>query len=122
VRTSKVDAAGKAYYRCGETWYNQVTHEGWVCYSEVFPPAGLRVGSLPKGHEVIRAGDRTLYATGDAFYEAVLDGAGTRYVVVEPAVGTVLNGYRTERERGSRCGRAVTTTTAISASSIARRP
>lgn len=88
--TSKVEAAGKTYYRCGETWYNQVTHEGWVCYSEVFPPAGLRVGALPKGHDVIRAGDRTLYATGDAFYETVRDGAGIRYVVVEPAVGTAL--------------------------------
>jgi hypothetical protein len=46
---------------------------------------------LPKEHEVIRAGDRTLYATGDAFYEAVRDGGATRYVVVEPAVGTVLD-------------------------------
>jgi len=57
----------------------------------VFPPAGLRVSALPEGHEVIRAGDRTLYAGGDAFYEAVRDGSGSRYVVVEPAVGTVLD-------------------------------
>lgn len=88
---AKIEAAGKAYYRCGETWYNQVNHEGWVCYSEVFPPAGLRVSSLPKQHEVIRAGDRTFYATQDAFYEGVRDGGATRYVVVEPAVGTVLD-------------------------------
>jgi len=90
-RVSQIQAAGKTYYRCGETWYNQVSHEGWVCYSEVFPPAGLRVSALPEGHEVIRAGDRTLYAGGDAFYEAVRDGSGSRYVVVEPAVGTVLD-------------------------------
>ena len=87
---SKVEAGGKTYYRCDDTWYNQVSHEGWVCYSEVFPPAGLRVSALPKGHDVIRAGDRTLYATADAFYEAVRDGGATRYVVVEPAIGTVL--------------------------------
>lgn len=88
---SKVDAGGKTYYRCGDTWYNQVTHEGWTCYSEVFPPAGLRVGALPKEHDVVRAGDRTLYATGDAFYEAVREGNSTRYVVVEPSIGTVLD-------------------------------
>jgi hypothetical protein len=88
---SKVAAGAKTYYRCGETWYNQVNHEGWVCYSEVFPPAGSRVTALPKKHEVVRAGGRTLYATTDAFYEAVKDGDSTRYVVVEPAVGTVLD-------------------------------
>lgn len=68
-----------------------MSHEGWICYSEVFPPAGLRVSELPKGSETIRAGDRTLYAGGDAFYEAVRDGNGGRYIVVEPAVGTVLD-------------------------------
>jgi len=88
---SKVEAAGKTYYRCGGAWYNQVSHEGWVCYSEVFPPAGSRVSTLPKDHEVIRAGDRTLYATNDAFYEAVREGGTTRYVVIEPAVGTALD-------------------------------
>ena len=89
--TSKVDAGGRSYYRCGDTWYNQVSQDGWVCYSEVYPPAGLRVSTLPKEHDVVRAGERTLYATSDAFYEAVRDGAATRYVVVEPAVGVVLD-------------------------------
>jgi len=89
--SSKVDVAGKTYYRSGDVWYNQVNHEGWICYSEVFPPAGVRVGAIPKAHEVVRANDRTLYATEDAFYEAVREGATTRYIVIEPSVGMILD-------------------------------
>jgi hypothetical protein len=88
----KATVGTNTYYRCGGVWYNQVNHEGWVCYSEIYPPAGVTESSLPKSHESIRAGDRTLLATSDAFYEAVryTDGR-TRYVVVEPAVGMTLD-------------------------------
>lgn len=88
----KATVGTTTYYRCGGIWYNQVSHEGWVTYSEIHPPAGVTANSLPKSHEVVRAGNRTLLATGDAFYEAVryTDGR-TRYVVVEPAVGTTLD-------------------------------
>ena len=88
----KATVGTNTYYRCDGVWYNQVNHEGWVCYSEIHPPAGVTANSLPKSHEAIRAGDRTLLATGDAFYEAVRYSDGrTRYVVVEPAVGTTLD-------------------------------
>lgn len=88
----KATVGTNTYYRCGGVWYNQVSHEGWVCYSEIHPPAGVTANSLPKSHEAIRAGDRTLLATGDAFYEAVRYSDGrTRYMVVEPSVGTTLD-------------------------------
>ncbi len=88
----KATVGANTYYRCDGVWYNQVNHEGWICYSEIYPPAGVTENSLPKSHESIRAGDRTLLATSNAFYEAVryTDGR-TRYVVVEPAVGMTLD-------------------------------
>jgi hypothetical protein len=90
---------GTTYYRCGGVWYNQVNHEGWVVYSEIYPPAGLGVDSLPRGHETIRAGDKTLYATGDAFYEAASDGRN-RYVVVEPTPGLTLDRLPAKAKEG----------------------
>jgi hypothetical protein len=86
-----VMARGTPFYRCGDRWFNRVEHEGWISYSEVFPPAGVTVTALPKDAQVTRAGGRTLYATSEAFYEAVRDPSGTRYVVVEPEVGWVID-------------------------------
>ena len=87
------------YYRCGGVWYNQVNHEGWVVYSEIYPPAGVGVDSLPSGHQTIRAGDRTLYASADAFYEAA-PGGRNRYVVVEPTVGLTLDQLPAKAKEG----------------------
>lgn len=90
VETTTV--GGTTYYRRGDVWYNQVNHEGWICYSEIYPPAGITVATLPRAHEKVIAGSRTLYATDDAFYEVVKQSDGhVRYVVVEPSEGLVLD-------------------------------
>jgi hypothetical protein len=81
------EAAGTTFYRCDGKWYNRINHEGWICYSEVFPPAGLSVAALPSGAVPTQTGGRTLYATEDAFYQAVRVGGNTGYVVVEPEIG-----------------------------------
>lgn len=90
-KRESVPLGTSTYYRCGGTWYNQVTHEGWVCYSEIYPPAGMAVDSIPADHETLHAGARTLYATGDAFYEPVNQNGRRRYVVVEPTEGLALD-------------------------------
>ena len=88
------------YYRCDGTWYNQVNHEGWVVYSEIYPPAGATVDSIPTAHETVHAGSRTLYATGDAFYEQVSHSGGRRYVVVEPTEGLALDRLPAQAREG----------------------
>lgn len=88
------------YYRCDGAWYNQVNHEGWVVYSEIYPPAGATVDSLPSGNETVHAGARTLYATDDAFYEAVTHDGRRRYVVVEPSEGLVLDRLPSQARAG----------------------
>lgn len=90
-KVTTAQARGTTFYRCGDAWYNRVEHEGWITYSEVFPPAGLVVGRIPKGTQQVRANGTPLYAAEDAFYQPVRDAAGVRYVVVEPEVGWVFD-------------------------------
>ena len=90
-KVERATVGSVTYYRRGGVWYNQVNHEGWVCYSEIYPPAGVTVDSIPSTHEKVVAAGRTLYATDDAFYEVVKHDGRTRYVVVEPSEGLVLD-------------------------------
>jgi hypothetical protein len=75
------------FYRCGDAWFQRIEHEGWTCYSEIWPPAGAHVSSLPPGHLVFHSGGRTLYAGTDAWYERQEGG----YVVIEPPVGLAVD-------------------------------
>jgi hypothetical protein len=58
------------------------------------------VDSLPRDNEVVHAGARTLYATDDAFYEAVSREGRRRYVVVEPSEGLVLDRLPAQAREG----------------------
>jgi hypothetical protein len=85
--------AGKeTFYRCGSTWYQRISHQGWIVYSNIWPPAGLHRKSLPDGYETLRGGDgKTYYATDDAFYKAINHDGKKQYVVIEPPVGLHLD-------------------------------
>lgn len=84
-RPESVTIGTSTHYRCGDSWYQSVEHDGWTCYAEIFPPAGATVTSLPKSAVPINAGGRTYYATDDAMY-VIAPGGG--YAVVEPPIGS----------------------------------
>lgn len=85
-RPEAVTVGMSTYYRCAGAWYQNIEHEGWTCYAEIYPPAGARLGTLPHGSMTLNSdGGRTYYATDDAIY---VSEPGTGYVVVEPPAGT----------------------------------
>ena len=78
-----VTVGTSVHFLCDSHWYQRIEHEGWTCYSEIYPPAGARVDFLPPGAQPITSAEgRTMFVTDDAFYAATPDGSG--YVVVEP--------------------------------------
>jgi hypothetical protein len=78
-----ISVGAEIYYRCGAGWFQRIEHEGWTCYSEIWPPAGAHVSSLPTEHIVFESGPRTLYASENAWFERQEGG----YVVIEPPIG-----------------------------------
>ena len=83
-----VEANGTTYFRCGDSWYQSIEQEGWTVYSEIWPPAGAAVSTIPDDHMTVQSAGRTLYATDHAWYERSPAGS---YVVVEPPVGLPID-------------------------------
>ena len=92
-----VEVNGTTYYRCDDTWYQTIEQEGWTCYSEIWPPAGAPVSSLPEQHTTVVSGGRTLYAGEHAWYERSPAGG---YVVIEPPIGLPVDQLPDSAKRG----------------------
>lgn len=96
-RHDSVQIGSSTYYKAGNSWYQRIDHNGWTCYAEIYPPAGARVATLPAEYVTLESGDKTFYATDTAVY--VLE-PGAGYVVVEPSLGTRLDGLPANAKKG----------------------
>src|SRR6185503_15452762 len=92
-----VEVNGTTYYRCDDAWYQSIEQEGWTCYSEIWPPAGAQVSSLPEKHITLQSAGRTLYAGDDGWYER---SPAAGYVVIEPPIGLPLDQLPESAKRG----------------------
>lgn len=71
------------YYHDGHNYYRK----NGLNYSYCYPPAGLRISSVPLGYKVVKHSNKSYYYCDGIVYEPIRSGV---YSVVTPVVGMLL--------------------------------